>query len=162
KEVWSKKTPAHRTRMGWGTAASPALDGDKVFLVHDNEEKSFLLALDRHTGKQLWRVERKEASNWATPFVWKNGLRTELVTAGSGGVRSYDLDGKLLWQLRGMSMISIPTPFARHGLLYVTSGYVADPFLKPLYAIRPGAAGDVSLKRGEAANKYVAWCQRQA
>jgi outer membrane protein assembly factor BamB len=148
--------------MGWGTAASPALHGDRVFLVHDNEERSFLLALDKHTGKQLWRVERKEASNWATPFVWKNGMRTELVTAGSGAVRSYDQGGKLLWQLRGMSIISIPTPFARHGLLYVTSGYVADPFLKPLYAIRAGAAGDVSLKRGEAANKYVAWCQRHA
>jgi outer membrane protein assembly factor BamB len=163
KELWKHKTPAHKMRMGWGTAASPALHGGKLFLVHDNEEESFLLALDARTGKQLWRVERKdEGSNWVTPFVWHNDLRTELVTAGSKRVRSYDLDGKLLWELGGMSVIAIPTPFARHGLLYVTSGYVADPFIKPLYAIRPGAGGDITLAKDETSSKYVAWCQRQA
>jgi outer membrane protein assembly factor BamB len=162
KPLWSQKWQARKTRMGWGTAASPALAGDRLFVVNDNEEKSFVVALDTKTGKELWKVERDEKSNWATPFVWKNGKRTELVTAGSGRVRSYGLDGKLLWQLRGMSMISIPTPVAGDGLLYVTSGYVADPFLKPLYAIRPGAEGDISLKADEDSNKWVAWCRRQA
>ncbi len=137
KLIWSQKTPVHKTRMGWGTAASPALHGDKLFIVHDNSEKSFLVALDKRTGKQLWRVERDEESNWATPFVWTNPVRTELVTAGTRRVRSYDLDGKLLWDLQGMSVISIPTPFAADGLLYVASGYILDPFMKPVYAIRP-------------------------
>jgi outer membrane protein assembly factor BamB len=158
---WSQKVGSYKTRMGWGTAASPALEGDKLFVVHDNEEQSFLVALDKKSGKQLWRVERDEKSNWATPFVWKNPLRTEIVTAGTNKVRSYDLDGKLLWELAGMSVISIPTPFARDGLLYVTSGYVMDPRLKPVYAIRPGATGDVSLGE-DTSNKWVAWCQRQA
>jgi outer membrane protein assembly factor BamB len=163
KEVWKKKTPAHRTSMGWGTGASPALHGERLYIVHDNEESPFLLALEKRTGKQVWRVDRKgEGSNWATPFVWKNARRTEIVLAGHKSVRSYDLDGKPLWHLKGMSMIAIPTPFARHGLLYVASGYVGDPFMKPVYAIRPGAAGDISLKRGEADNKFIAWCQRQA
>ena len=162
KELWSRRTPVHKTRMGWGTAASPALHGDRLFLVHDNEEKSFLLALDRRTGKQLWRVERDEGSNWATPFVWKNDRRTEIVTAGTRQVRSYDLDGKLLWSLKGMSMITIPTPFAAHGLLYVTSGYVGDLFRKPVYAIRPGGSGDISLTGGKTSNKLVAWCLPQA
>jgi outer membrane protein assembly factor BamB len=162
KLIWSQKTPVHKTRMGWGTAASPALHGDKLFIVYDNEEKSFLMALDSRTGKQLWRVERDEGSNWATPFVWTNQVRTELVTAGTKRVRSYDLDGKLLWELKGMSVISIPTPFAAHGLLYVASGYVLDPVQKPVYAIRPGAFGDISLASGKTENKYIAWCQRQA
>jgi outer membrane protein assembly factor BamB len=163
KELWKVTTPAHRTRMGWGTAASPALHGDRLFIVHDNEERPFLLALDACTGKQLWRVERKgEGSNWATPFVWQNDKRTELVTAGSKRVRSYDLDGKLLWELRGMSIISIPTPFARHGLLYVSSGYVGDPFLRPVWAIRPGGSGDITLPDGERSGKFVAWCQSHA
>jgi outer membrane protein assembly factor BamB len=162
KPAWSKKLLARKMRMGWGTAASPALHGDKLFLVHDNEEKSFIEALDQHTGKQLWRADRDEGSNWSTPFVWTNDRRTEVVTAGSKRVRSYSLDGKLLWELKGMSVISIPTPFAAKGLLYVTSGYVADPFLKPLYAIKSGAAGDISLAEDESANGYVAWCQRQA
>jgi outer membrane protein assembly factor BamB len=162
KLVWSQKTPVHKMRMGWGTAASPALDGGRLFIPHDNEEDSFLLCLDAATGKQLWRAERKEGSNWATPFVWKNPLRTEVVTAGTSRVRSYDLDGKLLWELKGMSMISIPTPFAGGDLLYVTSGYVADFFRKPVFAIRPGASGDISLGAGETANKHIAWCQPQA
>jgi outer membrane protein assembly factor BamB len=162
KLLWSQKTPVHRTRMGWGTGASPALHGEKLFLIHDNDEKSFLLALDKRTGKQLWRVDRNEGSNWATPFVWKNNLRTELVTAGTRRVRSYDLDGKLLWELKGMSMISIPTPFAAGDLLYIASGYVGDFFQRPVFAIRPGASGDISLSSEETKNKYIAWYQRYA
>jgi outer membrane protein assembly factor BamB len=149
--------------MGWGTAASPALYADRLFLVHDNEERPFLLALDARSGRQLWRVERKGAgSNWASPFVWHNDRRTELVTAGSKGVRSYDLDGRPLWELRGMSVISIPTPFARHGLLYVASGYVADPFRKPVWAIRPGGSGDITPPGGARSGKFVAWGWHQA
>jgi outer membrane protein assembly factor BamB len=162
KELWKHKQPAFKTRFGWGTAASPALHGDRLYIVHDNEEHSHLLALDARTGKQLWRVERKdEGSNWATPFVWKNELRTELVTAGTNFVRSYGTDGKLLWQFKGMSSIAIPTPFTRHGLLYVTSGYVMD-FRKPVYAVRPGASGDISLAKGETSNKHIAWSQPKA
>jgi outer membrane protein assembly factor BamB len=162
KEVWKEKVPAYKTRMGWGTAASPALFGDRLYVVIDNEEKSYLAALDKKTGKEQWRVERDEKSNWATPFVWKNEMRTEIVTAGTKRVRSYDLDGKLLWELSGMSIIAIPTPFAADGLLYVTSGYVADPLIKPVYAIKPGAKGDISLKKDEKSNDWIVWCQRQA
>jgi outer membrane protein assembly factor BamB len=162
KELWSRKWPPYRTRMGWGTGSSPALDGGRLYVVNDNEEKSTLTALAARTGKTVWEVGRDEKSNWATPFVWQSGTRTEVVTAGTSRVRSYDPEGKLLWELGGMSMISIPTPFARDGLLYVTSGYVMDPFLKPLYAIRPGASGDISLAEGQTENKWVAWCQRQA
>jgi outer membrane protein assembly factor BamB len=161
KELWKKTTPAHPTRMGWGTGASPALADGKLFIVHDNEEKSFLMALDADTGKPLWRVERQEGSNWATPFVWKNDLRTEIVTAGSRKVRSYDLDGKKLWELKGMSFPSIPSPFAAGGLLYVSSGYVLD-LHRPVYAILPGAAGDISLASGTTSSKSIAWYLPQA
>jgi outer membrane protein assembly factor BamB len=161
KQLWEKRFPAVKTRMGWGPAASPALDEGRLFLVNDNEEHSTLTALDRD-GKQLWQVERDEKSNWATPFVWHNDKRTEIVTAGSKRVRSYGLDGKPLWELEGMSVISIPTPFAHDGLLYVASGYVADPFHRPVYAIRPGADGDISLKEGETANDWIVWSQKMA
>jgi outer membrane protein assembly factor BamB len=160
RQVWSQKWASVRTRSGWGTAASPALHGDRIFIVNDNEEKSFLLALDARTGKQLWRVERDEKSNWATPFVWENEARTELVTSGTNRVRSYDLDGKLLWELGGMSSITIPTPFAAHGLLYVCSGYILDK-KKPLLAIRPGATGDITPE-GDGGSKYVAWQLKSA
>jgi len=156
KEVWSKKMEPHKTRYGWGAAASPALHGGKLFLVNDNDDRAQLLALDAKTGQELWRVDRDEKSNWATPFIWESGRRTEIITPGTRAVRSYDLDGKLLWSLRGMSSIAIPTPFAGDGLLFVTSGYVGDK-LRPLYAIRPGASGDITLKPGETNNEFIAW-----
>jgi outer membrane protein assembly factor BamB len=156
KEVWSKKIQPRKTRNGWGAAASPVLHGGKLFVVNDNDEHAELFALDAKTGEELWRVERDEKSNWATPFIWANAQRVELITPGTRAVRSYDLDGKLLWSLRGMSSITIPTPFVGDGLLFVTSGYVGDK-LRPLYAIRPGASGDITLKEGETNNAFIAW-----
>jgi outer membrane protein assembly factor BamB len=153
---WSKPMAPLKTRTGFGNAASPALDGDRVYIVNDNDEQSFVAAFDTMTGAEVWRVDRKEGSNWTTPFVWKNERRTEIVTAGSDRVRSYDLDGKLLWELAGMSTFAIPSPFAANGLLYITSGYPSDR-LRPVYAIRPGATGDISLKPDQAANDYIVW-----
>ena len=112
-------------------------------------------------GREIWRVKRDEKSNWATPFVWQHDGRAEIVTPGTTKVRSYDLDGKALWELGGMSSITIPTPFARHGLLYVTSGYVGDQ-VRPVFAIKPGARGDISLKAGETSSAFVAWFYPQA
>ncbi|HEV3261738.1 MAG TPA: PQQ-binding-like beta-propeller repeat protein [Gemmataceae bacterium] len=156
---WSQRWKARRTQFGWGPAASPVLYQDRLYIVNDNEERSFLLALDKRTGKEIWRVRRDEKSTWSTPFVWENGRRTEIVTAGSRKVRSYDLDGKLLWELGGMSSITIGTPFARDGLLYVSSGYVLE-LRRPVYAIRPGATGDITLKPGTTSNEFIAWCQK--
>jgi outer membrane protein assembly factor BamB len=96
-EAWSHPLPPRKTRLGWGSAASPVLHRGRLFIVNDNEEQSELLALDARTGKELWRVDREEKSNWATPFIWENGQQTELVTPGSKAVRSYTLEGKLVW-----------------------------------------------------------------
>ncbi len=156
KPLWSKPMGPFQMRNGWGSGQSPIVYRDRVVLVNDNDNQSFVAAYNAATGAEMWRVDRKEGTNWTTPFVWENERRTEIVTAGSDRVRSYDLDGKLLWELAGMSTIAIPTPFARHGLLFVASGYVADQ-LRPVYAIRPGASGDISLKPGETSNAFVAW-----
>ena len=82
--------------------------------------------------------------------------RTEIVTAGSGKVRSYDLDGKLLWELAGMSTIHIPTPFATQRTAVHQLGLPGRSF-RPVYAIRPGASGDISLKKDETTNEFIAW-----
>jgi outer membrane protein assembly factor BamB len=151
KPVWSQKLGPYSMRYGWGTAASPALDESRVYIVDDNDDQSFLLALDKKTGKQIWRAARDEKSNWSTPYIWRNQRRTEIVTNGTRKVRSYDLDGNLLWELGGMSSIVIPTPFSQFGLLYLASGYVNDQ-VRPVFAVRPGAKGDISLKPGETSN----------
>jgi outer membrane protein assembly factor BamB len=161
RRIWSTNWPPVRTRNGWGSAASPALHGDRLFIVNDNDDKSFVVALDIQTGRQVWRVERDEKSNWATPCIWANEKRTELVTPGTKKVRSYSLDGKLLWELGGMSSIVISTPFSKFGLLYVCSGYVGDS-VRPVFAIKPGAAGDISLKPGETNNAFIEWYQATA
>jgi outer membrane protein assembly factor BamB len=137
KIIWKYEIPPLETRNGWGTASSPVLHEGRLYLVNDNEEDSYLLALEAATGKEVFRVPREEKSNWSTPYVWKNDLETELVTTGANKIRSYDLEGKLLWEIAGMSSITIPTPFSKFGLLFVSSGYVGDE-LRPVYAIKPG------------------------
>ncbi len=161
KIVWKKSWDPVATRLGWGTAASPVLHQDRVYVVNDNDTKSYLTALDKKTGQTIWTVDRAEESNWATPYMWQNAQRTEIITPGTKKVRSYDLDGKLLWELGGMSSITIPTPFAAHGMLYITSGYVADQ-TRPYFVLKPGAKGDISLKPGETANAHIAWHLPQA
>jgi outer membrane protein assembly factor BamB len=156
--VWSRELAALDGRQEFGTASSPVLYRDRMIVMNDNTTFSFIAAFNKDTGAELWRVKRDEVENWATPFVWENELRTEIVTAGRGKVRSYDLDGKLLWELTGMTGNVVPTPFARHGLVYINSGYPgASP--RPVYAIKPGASGDISLKPGETGNQYIVWYQ---
>jgi outer membrane protein assembly factor BamB len=154
--VWSTPMDAVDMVTGFGHAQSPVVDDRHVYIVNDNEERSFIAAYDKRTGNRVWRVDRDEKSNWATPFIWQNERRTEIVTAATGGVRSYALDGTLLWQLKGMTTLHVASPLAANGLLYVMSGYSASA-RRPAYAIRPGAAGDISLKAEETSNDYIVW-----
>ena len=160
--VWEKRLEPRVTRYGWGTAASPVLHANRLFLVNDNDEDSYLLALDSASGDEIWQVARDEKSNWATPFIWQNAQRTEIVTPGTGMVRSHDLDGNLLWEFDGMSSITIATPYADNGLLYVSSGYVGDRRNRPIFAIKAGASGDISLGKDETSNEWIQWCQKLA
>ncbi len=155
---WRRELGVFNGRQRFGTAASPALHDGRLYVVNDNTTQSFLLALDAATGDEIWRVERDEVENWATPFVWENDVGTEIVTAGLRRVRSYDLDGQLLWELGGMTVNVVPTPFARDGLVYISSGYPGG-MPRPVYAIRPGASGDISLSEGENGNDFIVWYQ---
>ncbi len=154
--LWEKRFEPARTRYGWGTAASPVLYDDRLYILNDNDEKSFMVVLDAATGDEIWRIDREEGSNWATPYIWENNLRTEIVTSGTDKVRSYDLEGNLLWELAGMSSITIPTPFSKFGLLYIASGYIGDQ-RRPVFAVRPGASGDITLGENEMNSEHIAW-----
>jgi len=154
--VWTKNLGAVDGLQAWGTAASPLLHKDRLYVVSDNRKKSFIAALDTKTGDLIWQTDREEVENWSSPIVWEHPLRTEIVTAGQNRVRSYGLDGKVLWELGEMSRSTIPTPFVRHGLVYVSSGYPGSP-IRPVYAIRPGASGDISLTPGQTSNDFIVW-----
>ena len=119
--------PAPKMRTGWGTAASPVLHDGRLYIVNDNEERSFVAAFDARTGNELWRTDREgEGSNWSTPFVWQNERADRDRHDRQQEVRSYDTTGKLLWELTGMTSIHAVTPIASHGLLFVSSGYFPD------------------------------------
>ena len=105
KQLWHTPLEPHQVYLDFGGGTSPALWKDRLFVLSDNEDKSFIAAFDTATGKELWRADRTtlaeegRRSGWATPFVWNNELRTEVVAVGTGFAVSYDLDGKELWRL---------------------------------------------------------------
>jgi outer membrane protein assembly factor BamB len=164
-QAWSTGLEAYPIYLEFGTGASPALHSNQLLILNDNEKQQFLAAFDKQTGKCLWRTDRDvreegeapRRSGWTTPYVWSNRLRTEIVTIGPGVAVSYDLVGKELWRLSGMSVIPVPSPFAYDGLLYIDAGLSGS-----LFAIRPGASGDISLTKADKSNEYVVWSEPRA
>ncbi len=146
KLVWKRDLGSFPTAMDFGTGSSPTLDGHRLFVQCDNEKQSFLVALDKKTSEELWRVERAEKTSWSTPFIWHNKERTELVVCGGNRVRSYDpATGKQLWELGGFRGQFQASPVAA----------------RPLIAVRAEASGDLTLKAGETNNAGVAWSRPQ-
>src|SRR5579863_647136 len=130
----------------WGSASSPIIYKNLVIVQCDQQKGSFLAAFDAATGKSVWRAQRELLPSWATPTVYEGAERAELVTNGAEYFRGYDPGtGKELWRIKGTSMISVPTPFAAHGLIYLASGYYR--FIQPIVALKLGSAGDVAAER---------------
>ena len=160
KQVWNTPLEANPIYLEFGTGSSPALADNLLVIVNDNEKQQYIAAFDKKTGKQVWRTNRDIAkgqparSGWATPFIWRNSLRTEIVTIGPGEAVSYDLTGKEMWRMSGMSGSPVPTPFAYDGLLHINGGRG-----RPLFAVKPGAKGDISLAKDQTANEFVVWSQ---
>ncbi len=158
--LWSKDLGVYPMQFGWGTGSSPLLYTNRVLIQCDNDQKSFLVALDKKTGGELWRVDRSEKSNWSTPYLWKNKQRTELITAGGSKLRSYNPDnGEILWEMNGAGRNSL-TPVGDEELLYADSVDRLMGRRGPIVAIRAGASGDISLKEGETSNAFVAWSRQ--
>lgn len=139
----------------WGYGSSPIIYQNLAIVQCDAGKNSFIAAFDVKTGQRVWTTPRDEVPSWGTPTVLEFKTGPELVTNATKFVRGYDpLTGKELWRLGRNSEISVPTPIAAHGLIYVTSGYRLP---RPIYAIRPGARGDITLPKGETASAAIAW-----
>jgi outer membrane protein assembly factor BamB len=140
--VWEKDLGRMTVKMGFGEAASPALHGDRLVVNWDHEGESFIVALDKRTGKELWRVLRDEKTSWATPLVVEEGGRAQVITSATSRVRSYDLGtGQLLWEASGMTANAIPTPVYADGLVFLTSGFRGNALLAVRLA---DAKGDIT------------------
>ena len=159
KPLWSREIEPKKTALDYGAAASPVVHDGQVIVVYDNLEDSWIAAFDAKTGNQRWQTSRDETHSWATPFVWTNEVRTEIVVPGKKRNRSYSLRGELLWEFDGrMSNLVIPSPFAAHGLCYIASGYVGDRH-RPTFAVRPGASGHITPGDDFTNSDFIAWYQ---
>jgi len=139
----------------WEHGSSPIIYKNLVIVQADIQKDSFIAAYDIKTGKLAWKTSRAEIPSWSTPTVYEGKTRAELITNGTKGIRGYDpLTGKELWRLTPNSEIATPTPIVAHDLIYVTSGYRP---IQPIYAIRPGAVGDITLKDGKDSSDSIAW-----
>jgi outer membrane protein assembly factor BamB len=129
--------------MGVGVGTSPVLHREHVILQCDEDSgaKSFIVALDRRSGREVWRVPRKVQVSWATPVIVKAGSRDELVTAGAEAIIAYDpATGNELWRAKGLESNAVPSPVVGPDVVVLTSGYPS----KVAMAIRPGGSGDVT------------------
>ena len=170
KALWTTPLEANPIYLEFGTGGSPALSGNQLLILSDNQKQQFLASYDKRTGKPLWRTDRdigeKRAgqnadiptmrSGWTTPFIWTNPVRTEVVTIGPGQAISYDLEGKELWKLSGMAVTPVPSPFASDGLLFIDGGRS-----KPIFAIKPGGTGDITPAKGEQKSESVVWSDQR-
>jgi outer membrane protein assembly factor BamB len=138
----------------WGHSSSPIIYRDKVILQADKSRGSYIAGYDVKTGKQVWRTERDEISTWGTPTIFRGAAGEHLVTNGPK-IRAYDPNtGKLLWTLGPNSEVTVGTPVVGDGLVYVTGGY---PPVRPIYAVKPTASGDISLPKDQTSNDMIAW-----
>jgi outer membrane protein assembly factor BamB len=139
----------------WGFGSSPIIHENTVIVQADVQKDSFVAALDLATGKELWRTPRADVPTWSTPAVHVENGRAQVIVNGWKHIGGYDLGtGKELWRLTGGGDIPVPTPIVAHGLIFITN---AHGKMAPIYAIKPSATGDISLKEGETSNAGIAW-----
>ena len=146
---WEKDFGDMRIRYGFGEGSSPALCDNRLIVTWDHEDQSFIVVLDKRTGRELWRADRNEGTSWATPLVVEHKGIAQVVTSAMQRVRSYDLNtGTLLWETRGMTANPIPSPVAANGVVYVMGGFRESVLL----------AVSLEKARGDAAqSKAVLW-----
>lgn len=149
---WSQRFGQMRTRMTFGEGTSPALHGDKLVILWDHEGEDFIAALDKHTGRELWRQPRNEATSWTTPLIITHNGVTQVLVNGSSRIRSYALaDGKQLWECGGMTQNVIPMPVADADTAYFMSGFRGAAAL----AIKLGGSGDLT------GTEFIRWSHNQ-
>ena len=143
----------------WGPASSPVIYGNTVIVQCDRSKDSFIAAYDLKTGMEVWKTRRDEISSWGTPALYRGKLREELVTNASRFIRAYNpATGEELWRLSPNSEITVGTPVFNDSLIFVTAGY---PPVFPVYAIKPGGSGDISIADSLNSGRFIQWRKKR-
>ena len=121
---WERNFGQMEIVMSFGEGSSPALYKDKIFVQWDHQGKSYMYALNKKTGEEIWKVERDEITSWATPLVVEVNGKAQVITSATNKVRSYDAEtGQIIWECTGMTKNVIPNPLYADGILYLMSGF---------------------------------------
>ena len=154
--IWEVDVGVRPIANGMGTGSSPMVLDGKLILQSDNEEKSFLLALDGSTGKEDWRVDRGKGTSWSSPYLWRNKDRAELIACGANKVESYDpSNGTLLWKSGSIRSGFSASPVGNAEMLFV--GNSPPLSTSPLLAVKAGASGDITLAKGAKSSEWTPW-----
>jgi outer membrane protein assembly factor BamB len=145
KLLWQKQLGEMHSKHGHGEGSSPALHGDTLVVNWDQESDSFVVALNKRSGKERWKMPRPEDTSWATPIIVEQGGKPQVVISGTNRIRGYDLaSGAVLWECGGLSSNVVASPVSANGLVYTGSSYDT----RALLAIRlEGARGDITGSR---------------
>ena len=123
-KIWEKKLGEVKVGSSLGEGCSPVLHEGKLVIVRDHAGQSTIEVLDAKTGKNLWKRERDEGNAWATPRIIQHSGKTQVITAASGFVRSYDLNtGEIIWQCSGLTGNAIPCPVVEGDYVICMTGY---------------------------------------
>lgn len=138
---WEKDLGDMKTRNGFGEGASPSIAGPHLIVPWDHEDQSFVVALDKKTGTEVWRKNRQERSSWSTPLIVEVAGKLQAIIPATTRTRSYDTaTGEVIWEASGLTVNVIPTPVTGHGLVYVMSGFQGNS----IQAIKLTSRGDIT------------------
>jgi outer membrane protein assembly factor BamB len=160
-ELWRKDLGAQKIQNQFGTGSSPLLVGDALVIQQYSEEFARMICLNTKDGSERWRAERDKGTSWSSPIAWKNGDAIEVIGAGQGMVIAYDLSsGQERWRLGGLdTSFSCSVVADSQGLYFGTSSPGSSA---PIFAIRPGKTGDLTLGKDQTSSEAVMWSKTKS
>lgn len=130
KLIWEKDLGKMQIKLSFGEGSSPALYGDILVVNWDHEGDSFIVALNKKTGEEIWKLDRNEKTSWSTPLILEHGGKTHVIVSATNRVKSYNINtGEVLWEVGGMTGNVIPHPVYSNNIIYVMSGFRGNALL---------------------------------
>lgn len=147
--------PYNETGVEWGHASSPIIFKNFIIIQCDKSVNSYLAAFNVNDGKEIWRTNRDEVSTWGTPAIYSKDGKTQIIVNGYKHMGGYELEtGKEIWRMGGGGDAPATTPVIANNLIYICN---AHGKLSPIYAVKPEAAGDITLATDSTKNKFITW-----